>query len=75
MFRYGFGWDGEPAFLDRLPSLDMVGLDLLSDKRGWPEEKEEKQVKEIKVEKSLHPIPIFYADLSKQYRKLMNHTR
>lgn len=27
------------------------------------------QVKEIEVEKSLHPIPIFYADLSKQFRK------
>jgi len=27
--------------LDRLPSLDMVGLDLLSEKRGWPEGREE----------------------------------
>lgn len=64
----------------------MVGWDLLSDKKGWPEgreaslirgvgQKEEKQVKERKVETSLHTIPIFYADLSKQYRKLMNPTR
>lgn len=32
-------YESRPS-LDRLPSLDMVGWDLLSDKKGWPEGRE-----------------------------------
>lgn len=39
------------------------------------ESSEGREASERKVETSLHTIPIFYADLSKQYRKLMNPTR